>query len=391
MLATFEQIQEMEQLVNKDVKTSFTIDSETIKGIKQIFKGHKKSSLPILNSLLFEVVNKNVIKVTYSNMDLTIEKMFLSTVNDINTLKFIIPIEVIKGLKYVKKNELFTFVEVDSNYMELNRNTVVEKFAIGSIEEYPTFNYEKENFEIVETASGYEYFEHSDLIPFIKATKSVSESETRPTLTQIAISNKTVVSTDSHRLYKSDTVFKSDRTILVNPQLVQKASEIIPANTFMKMSVSDYNVKITDDMTTNIYHRQLEGNYPDTSRLIPNEFKYEFKINNVKEIYNYMKNLKNSNVRNHVVKAHFDFKIHKMTLESDTEIGTMKIDLPIEIINVDSHNYNVNFSSKYFMTAIEQMDNEVFTWNIVAHNRPMVIKKDKSEKEIALILPVRIY
>jgi DNA polymerase-3 subunit beta len=387
MIATFEQIQEME--TNKDTVTRFTVDSETVKGIKQIFKGHKKTSLPILNNLLIEVINKNVIKVTYTNCDLTIEKMFLTTINEINTRKFLIPIQVFKDLKYVKKNEVFTFVEKDKTTMELFRNAIVQEISINNIEDYPTFNYEKEDFSVVETSTGYEYFDNQDLQSLVKATKSVANSESRPTLQNVAITNKTIVSTDSHRLFKSNTVFNHDKTILVNPTMINKVNEIIPTNAFMKMSVSEYNVKITDDMTTTIYHRQMNGNYPDTSRLIPNEFNYEMKVNKVNDLYNFLKGLKNDSVRNQVVNVVINAKTHKMNLEATTDFGNSKISLPIEMIKHDKEEFKISFSSKYFMEAIEQLDNEEIIVKFVSNMRPFILEKQNSNKEQGLVLPIR--
>jgi DNA polymerase III subunit beta len=389
MIATFEQIQEME--INKDTVTRFTIDSETVKGIKQIFKGHKNSSLPILNNLLVEVVNKNVIKVTYTNCDLTVEKMFLTTVNDINTTRFLIPIQIFKNLKYVKKNEVFSFIEKDKETMLLMRNTIETEFSLNDIKEYPTFNFEKQEFETVQTSTGYEYFDNQDLQSLVKATKSVSDSETRPILQEVAISNKTIVSTDSHRLFKANTVFTHDKTILINPALIHKVNELIPSNAFMKMSVSEHNVKITDDMTTNVYHRQKVGNFPDTSRLLPTDFNYEMKVNNVVSLYNFLKGLKNSNVRNQVVKVVINAKTHKMDLEADSDFGNSKISLPIEMIKHDKEEFKISFSSKYFMQAMEQLDNEAIVVKFVSNMRPFILEKQYTSKEQALVLPVRTY
>lgn len=384
MIATFEQIQEME--MNVGAKTSFTIDSETVKGIKAIYKGHKKSTIPVLNCVLLEVINKNVIKVTYSNCDLTVEKMFLSTVNEVNTKKFLIPIEVFKNIKYVKKNELFTFVQTDDKFkMELIRNTIVQEILIGDYEEYPQFVEKEEEFTTIETSTGYEYFDKSDLKSLIKATKSVSDSETRPVLQTIAIQNKTIVSTDSHRLFKSDTVFNHDKTVLVHPTLVLKANELFPTNSFMKMSVSDRLVKITDDMTTNVYHRIIEGNFPDTSRLIPQDFNHVFRIDDVKRLHSFLKSLG----KNSVVKADFNSKTYKVSLVSETETGKAKMELPIDIL--DGSDFKISFSSKYFMEAMEQLDMETIILNFVSNMRPFILKKVNSNKEIGLVLPVRTY
>ena len=386
MIATNEQIKEMEKQTTVK-QTKFTINAETLKEIKNIYKGHKKSSLPMLNGILIEVVNNTLINVKYSNADLFVSKMLFAKVENIFTKGFVLPIAFLKDLKYIKKNEEFTFEVIDNNHLLFTRNNVSQEVLIIDKDEYISFDFlEEETFEAVETSSGYEYFEFSDLQALQKAITSVTKSESRPVLKEIEIRDGYVISTDSHRLYKSKTSFKSEKGFTINPELVQKAYDICDKNMYLKMAVNKHRVKIQDDYSTKIYFNHHEGNYPNTDRLIPIDFNYEIQIDRVSDLYNFLKPLK----ENHV-KFHLNSKENKATFESELSTGMAKIELPVRINNYKEDEFKMCFSSKYFREGIEQLDKESFTMNITTDMRPFILEKQNSKKELALILPVRTY
>ena len=386
MIATNEQIKEMEKQTTVK-QTKFTINAETLKEIKNIYKGHKKSSLPMLNGILIEMVNNTLINVKYSNADLFVSKMLFAKVENIFTKGFVLPISFLKDLKYIKKNEEFTFEVIDNNHLLFTRNNISQEVLIIDKDEYISFDFlEEETFEAVETSSGYEYFEFSDLQALQKAITSVSKSESRPVLKEIEIRDGYVISTDSHRLYKSKTSFKSEKGFMINPELVQKAYDICNKNMFLKMAVNKHRVKIQDDYSTKIYFNHHEGNYPNTDRLIPTEFKYEIEIDRVNDLYNFLKPLK----ENHV-KFQLNSKENKATFESELSTGMAKLELPVRINNYNEDEFKMCFSSKYFREGIEQLDKESFTMSITTDLRPFILEKQNSKKELVLTLPVRTY
>ncbi|HMG15273.1 MAG TPA: hypothetical protein VK590_07510 [Saprospiraceae bacterium] len=386
MIATNEQIKEMEKQTTVK-QTKFTINAETLKEIKNIYKGHKKSSLPILNGILIEMVNKTLINIKYSNADLFVSKMLFAKVENIFTKGFVLPIAFLKDLKYIKKNEEFTFEVIDNNHLLFTRNNISQEVLIIDKDEYISFDFlEEEAFESVETSSGYEYFEFSDLQALQKAITSVSKSESRPVLKEIEIRDGYVISTDSHRLYKSKTSFKSEKGFMINPELVQKAYDICNKNMFLKMAVNKHRVKIQDDYSTKIYFNHHEGNYPNTDRLIPNNFNYEIEIDRVSDLYNFLKPLKEN-----LVKFQLNSKENKATFETELSTGMAKLELPVRVENYSENELKMCFSSKYFREGIEQLDKENFSMKITTDLRPFILEKQNNEKELVLILPIRTY
>lgn len=384
MIATMEQIKEMNSQTTVK-ETKFTINAETVKEIKNIYKGHKNSSLPILNGVLIEMVNKTLINVKYTNSDLFVSKMLFANVESIYTKGFVLPIAFFKEIKYIKKNEEFVFEVIDNNNLLFTRNNITQKVTIIDKEEYISFDFlEEDEFEKVETSTGYEYFEFSDLQVLQKAITSTSKSETRPALKEIEIRDGYVTSTDSHRLFRSKTSFKSENGFMINPELIQKAYDICNQNMFLKMAINNHRVKIQDDYSTKIYYNHHQGNYPNADRLIPVDFNYEIEIDHVNDLYNFLKPLKEN-----LIKFQLNSKENKATFESEISTGMAKIELPVRVKNYSEDEFKMSFSSKYFREGIEQLDKESFKMNIVGNVRPFILEKQISNKELALILPVR--
>jgi DNA polymerase III subunit beta len=384
MIATMEQVKEMEKQT-KVTETKFTINAETLKAIKEVFKGHKNSYLPVLNGVLIEMVNKTLINIKYTNADLFVSKMLFANVENINTKGFVLPIEFFKGIKYIKKNEEFTFEVTENNQLLFTRNNITQNVIMMDKSEYLSFDFlEEDEFEIVETSSGYEYFEFNDLQALQKAIKTVSKSESRPALQEVEIRDGYITSTDSHRLFRSKTSFKTEKGFMINPELVQKATDICDKNMFLKMAVNHHRVKIQDDYSTKIYYNHHSGNYPDVDRIIPIEFNYELEVDNVNDLYNFIKPLKDK---------HLDFHLkvneNKIILKSELSTGIAKMELPVRINKFEQEDYKMAFSSVYFKEAIEQLDKENLKMNIVGNMRPFILEKQFNNKEFALVLPIR--
>lgn len=384
MIATMEQINEMN---NKQINTNtkFSINAETMKGIKEVFKGHKNSTIPVLNYVLIEMVNDTLINVKYTNADLYVSKMLFANIEYIDRKEFLLPIEFFKSVKYIKKSDEFFFEIVNKDILTFTRNNLNQKVTLMDSEEYPSFNFlEEDKFDTIETSNGYEYFEYNDLEVLQKAIKSVSNSETRPSLREIHIKDSYVTSTDSHRLFRSKTIFKLDHEFMINPVLVQKAIDVCDKNMFLKMYVNNNRIKIQDDYSTKIYFNHHQGNYPDTSRIIPIEFNYEIEIDRVDELFNFIKVMKD----NHL-KFTLNVNENKITLESVLSSGIATMELPVRINSYADENFSMMFNSKFLKDGLEQLDKESFKMSIVSNMRPFILKKQKNNKEMVLLLPIR--
>jgi len=126
----------------------------------------------------------------------------------------------------------------------------------------------------------------TDFNDYIKKTAyAASESEMRPILTgvclQLTEGTMNLVSTDSHRLGQVRTNIESDKEVkLVIPaKSVDKFTKNLDLQNDVFVYCESDNQVIFRSGALVFYCRLLEGNYPDTSRLIPQDFKTEMKIN----------------------------------------------------------------------------------------------------------------
>ncbi len=134
----------------------------------------------------------------------------------------------------------------------------------------------------------------------------------------------------------------------------------------------------------------LEGNYPETSRLIPTESKTDITVN-TKEFLQAIDraSLLAREGRNNVVKLTAD-EGGEMEVSSNTpEIG--KVVEEIQSQSIAGEELKISFSAKYMMDALKALEGTDITISFTGAMRPFVIRPLHDETTLQLILPVRTY
>ncbi|MGA5689627.1 DNA polymerase III subunit beta [Cytobacillus pseudoceanisediminis] len=227
---------------------------------------------------------------------------------------------------------------------------------------------------------------------------AVSISETRPILTGVnwKVENGTLtcIATDSHRL------------ALRKAQIETNASEsynvVIPGKSLSELSkILDDNNDLIDIVITEnqvlfkaehllFFSRLLEGNYPDTSRLIPSDSKTDVVVN-TKEFLQAIDraSLLAKEGRNNVVKlSTIDGGV--IEISSNTpEIG--KVVEELQSKSVEGEELKISFSAKFMMDALKALEGSEITISFTGAMRPFIIKPLNDESILQLILPVRTY
>ncbi|WP_409296377.1 DNA polymerase III subunit beta [Peribacillus sp. SCS-26] len=227
---------------------------------------------------------------------------------------------------------------------------------------------------------------------------AVSASETRPILTGVnwKIENGVLycTATDSHRL--------AMRSAPIEGESGNSYMAVIPGKSLNELSkILDDTSDLVDIVITEnqilfkakhllFFSRLLEGNYPDTSKLIPSESKTAVVVN-TKEFLQAIDraSLLAKEGRNNVVKLS---TIEGRTLEisSNTpEIGKVIEELQAE--SIDGEELKISFSAKYMMDALKTLEGTEIRVNFTGAMRPFVIRALNDENITQLILPVRTY
>lgn len=283
-------------------------------------------------------------------------------------------------------------IKVENHLQTIIRSGNAEFNLNGlDVEEYPLLpQIEEENVFSIPT---------DILKTFIRQTVfAVSTSETRPVLTGVnwKIENGELlcVATDSHRLALRKGIIQIDPSSQYNVVIPGKS-----LNELYKI-LEDTNEPVQIVITNNqilfktkhllFFSRLLDGNYPDTSRLIPTDSKTEV-ILNTKDFLQAIDraSLLARENRNNVVKLS-TLEDNYIEISSNTpEVG--KVVEKVKSVQISGEELKISFSPKYMMDALKALEGTEITINFTGAMRPFVIRSVDDDSILQLILPVRTY
>ncbi|MEX0392278.1 DNA polymerase III subunit beta [Leuconostoc sp. MS02] len=240
----------------------------------------------------------------------------------------------------------------------------------------------------------------AQLVDIISQTKiSASTQESRPILTGIhlALNGNDVkaVTTDSHRL--------SQRIVTLTGTDAQvKADVIIPAKSFnelqsllegqdrveIKLSA---NQAVFDLGNTTFYSRLLEGNYPETDRLIPTESTTQLTIEASALLGAISRaSLLSHESRNNVVQLTLEDGVVTLTGTSQ-EVGRVQEELVTK--SIEGENLEISFNPDYVRDALRVFSGKAVDVKFTSNLRPFTLTPagETDNKQLQLITPVRTF
>lgn len=203
-----------------------------------------------------------------------------------------------------------------------------------------------------------------------------------------------IIATDSFRLSRKTTLLEEDYNqiqIIVPGKALEELSKILDE---IQDDVYIYlvNNKILFSVRNVLFmSRLIEGAFPDTSSLFPNNYIIEMEINK--------NDLISTIDRTSVFTSLDSSTIIKMVLNRDksiqissnsNEIGKVVDEIyPIRISGVER--FQTAFSSKYFLEALKAFDSQIVTIKFTGEIKPFIIIGKDDPDLVQLILPVRIF
>ena len=350
-----------------------------------------KNIIPVLGGIKFNLTNEGLF-LTATNNEIDIEsfidKKYIDKIESLGTIVIqgkylleivrklpegLINIEIIDGLKILinSQNSNFNLNGIDPN-------------------EFPNINLENSINPIILSKKVIKNIVNQTLF-------ATSMQESRPILTgiNIKIENDRMecIATDSYRLSKK--IVKLDNPVdnIINI--------VIPGKNMGEL------VKIIDDEDENIeihifsnkilfkfdnilfQSRLLNGSFPDTSRLIPEEFSLEIKAD-LDELYKVIDRaaLLTSEKEKNVIK--FETCGNEVVISSNTpEIG--KVEEKLAITKNNDNEIKIAFSSKYMMEALRTINSKDIRILLNSDVKPIILKTDEDEDLIQLLLPIKTY
>ena len=370
----------------------FTIDKNILlESLVNVIRAiSPKNIIPILNGIKFEL-NKDGLYLTASDSDLTI-KSFIPA-SDIKSIEeegtIIIQSKYIIDIIRKLPNDIINIEVIDG--LKIRIYTENSQYHLNCLnkEDYPQITLEESNNPII--------LNSEILKKTIKQTIfAVSLQESRPLLTGVnfKIQGKVmeVVATDSYRLAKKiinlDNLYPDNIDITIPGKNINEFDKILSDESDVEIHL--FSNKILFKYKNVLFQSSLlNGNYPNTSNLIPSEF--EIIINStLNDFYSSIDRaalLTQSKDKN-IVRMETEGKVLNISSYA-SEIG--KVEDKINITKNTDKDIAISFSSKYMMDALKTFSEDELLILLNNDSSPIILKSVKDESLIQLILPIKTY
>lgn len=355
-----------------------------------------KTTIPILTGLKLEASNDGL-KITGSNSDISIEAMLAADNEDadlnIEESGSIVlqPARFFADIINKLADDTFTF-EVNTQ-LQASISSADSFFTINALDAV-SYPYLPE----IDTSESFTLPVRLLKKVIEQTVIAVSKHESRPILTGVNFSIKDgklkAVATDSHRL--------SQRIIPVSVPENLSFQIVIPGNSLTELSkiltddIEEVRVALAENqilfMTedTYFYSRLLEGNYPQTDQLIPNDSATEINVN--------IQTLKGAVGRTSLLSHAGKNNVVKLIVEdgdlqlksNSPEVGYVEEDVAYDSLEGDE--IEISFNPDYLRDALNTFEGNKATLKLISTLRPFVIVPVDAENDhdfIQLITPIR--
>lgn len=357
-----------------------------------------KTTIPILTGLKM-VVDKERIILTGSNSDITIENVINAnnpdydlTVEDPGAI--VLPARFFSEIVKKLPDKQVT-IEVTSGF-QADITSGTAKFQING--------QDAENFpHLPEVETDKTITLPNDVLQEVirQTVIAVSKQESRPILAGIHITLHdgllTAVATDSHRLAQRKVALKDvDNGI--------DFDVIIPGKSMNELSgmISDVDedvlVQVTENQilfifgNTHFYSRLLEGNYPETSQLIPDTADTTVEL----DAGSFLASIERASLlshesRNDVVKLTLKPSENLVRISSDSpDIGTVEEEVATTALG--GNDLEISFNPNYMKDALRSFGQTTVKISFTSPLRPFtLVPTEDGENFVHLITPVRTF
>ena len=280
-------------------------------------------------------------------------------------------------------DELKVLIYTDDEKIKYDLNVINKS-------EYPNVNLEK--------SDNYITISSEELLNIVKETAfATSTDESRPVLTGINFKiNGDLLecsATDSYRLAKKE--------IRLNKPVEEIYNIIIPGKNIIEFSkiIDDkegeiklhvFNNKILFEENNLLFQsRLINGNYPNTSKLIPEDsvLKIKAKLSQLYNVIGQASILTTDKEKNIVsLSTNGDLLIVKSV---SNEKGKAEMKMNIEKNN--NEDITIAFSAKYMMEALNALNTDIIEMSFIGEVKPITIKNTTEDGLIQLVVPIRTY
>lgn len=377
----------------------FTITRSTfIKTLNDVSRAiSTKTTIPILTGLKLDLTDSGLV-LTGSDADISIEA-HIDAADEKNDLQIESPGSVVLPARFFNEivkqlPESTMTVEVGDNFQTAITSGSSE-FTINGLDanNYPRLPEIESDQPLTVPADVLRQLINQTVI-------AVSNQESRPILTGVhmtlADGKLVAVATDSHRL--------AQRTLELKDAGDAKYDVIIPGKSLTELSrtltddIDKVEIRFAENQVlfiagkTSFYSRLLEGNYPDTSRLIPTshttlvEFDAPTLLSSIQRA-----SLLSHESSNNVVRLNLDTANNKATIYGNSpDVGN--VEEALKFTKLSGENLEISFNPDYMKDALQGFGPTSIEIAFTAPLRPFtLVPSEDHEHFIQLITPVRTF
>lgn len=366
-------------------------------GLNDVTKAiSSKTTIPILTGIKIDVTDEGI-RLTGSDADITIQT-FIPTEENGDQI-----INIAETGSIVLQARMFNEIvrKLPTNDVEIEVTNELQTHIRSGKTEFHLIGSDASEYPLLPEISTENQFEiPADLLKAIirETVFAVATSESRPVLTGVnwIVENDELicVATDSHRLarrkVKLEKLPSEIESVVIPGKSLNELSKILSeTNSPVEISMTNQQVLFKTDHVL-FFSRLLEGNYPDTTRLIPAEFKTNITLNGKTLLQAIDRaSLVAREDRNNVVRFEtLEGNVVKVSSNSP-EIG--KVEEQIQAEALEGEELIISFSAKYMMEALKAIDGQDVIIQFTGAMRPFILRSVHDDSILQLILPVRTY
>lgn len=347
------------------------------------------SPLPAFSAIKFEVTSNSIV-LTGSDSDISIQNTLYSDRNYFLEIykegSILIEAKYITEIVRKINSDIIELEVIDHSLTKISGHSA--KFNINGMPayEYPAIDFAKpeKSFTL-----------NSDT--FKKAVSqtvfAASDKETRPVLTGVNFSCENhhldIIATDSYRLAKKMLRIEEDLkfNITIPAKALKEVVKSLEENTDILIAINDKKAQFSFQNSI-VQTRLIDGNYPDTRRLIPENFSYSLEVD-AKEMLGSIDRA--SFIKNEGI------SVIKMSLsELETNFSTRSIEVGSYTDKLESAKFNgqaldISFNGKYVFDAIRELASEKVVFKFCGDMHAFIIVSLEDDSIVQLVLPVRTY
>jgi len=351
---------------------------------------NKKNTLPILSNILIEA-QQNLLTLSSTDMDISIKETINCNIIEqgSTTLNAQIMFDIIKKLP---ENSEVEFISNDGKILTIRSQ--VSKFSLSCLP--------KDEFPIIETNSSNSkrlIVKAKTFFNLIDKTKfAISNEETRYFLNGLYfnVSSKdessilTFVGTDGHRLATSQSVtnkFSNEVPgVIIPKKTINELSKLLSENTNdIEIDISSNKIIFYIDNLI-LISKLIDGNFPDYTRVIPNNNHHHLIINR----FNLLSAVDRVSTIANEKSPSIKFKLLKNLLNLSTinnENSTATEDI---ITNYKGNEIEIGFNSKYIMDILDNLEGEEIKISFNDNSTPIIAQEQSSSDITYVLMPMRV-